>query len=110
MKTSLEARVMFVYLCLAESTCIIIPFGVTALLIMDPCTPPFLLSTFRCAEISYTSAEPKIFVVLFEAWMSLQLFFAGSTWVFCILFPGIVAILDYFHFTIRLSIQFIKFD
>lgn len=96
MKTSLEARVMFFFLCLAQFSCILMPFAVIALLSVDPCMPPFLLSMFHCTEISWTSPGAEIFVLIFEAWMALQLFTAGTPWVFYILFAGIVAILDYF--------------
>lgn len=71
-KTSLEARMMLVYLYNAEFSCIIMPFGVLALLITDPCTPPFLLSSFKCSEIFWTFQGPEIYVVFFEAWMAVQ--------------------------------------
>lgn len=105
-KPSIEARVMYFYLCLLDFTTLIMPFAVITLLILNPCMPPFILSTFHCAEISWMSPGPEIWVVLFEAWMALQLSRAGPTWVFCILFPGIVAILDYFQLIIRSKIRY----
>ncbi|OXA47974.1 hypothetical protein Fcan01_17295 [Folsomia candida] len=117
MKTSLEARVMFFFLCLAQFSCILMPFAVIALLSVDPCMPPFLLSMFHCTEISWTSPGAEIFVLIFEAWMALQLFTAGTPWVFYILFAGIVAILDYFkllkknlHFTYDVSYIILNFS
>lgn len=77
---------------------IFVPFGVIALLSMEPCIPPFLLSmSLHCEEIERKEGVLHIFLVLFEAWMTLQMLCFGSTWVFYIIFAGTVSILDYFQ-------------
>lgn len=97
---------MSIFLYVAEFTGIVAPFAVLILIMIDPCTPPFLLSFHAgCADIAWISGDLKIFVVLFEAWVTLQLFSAGAPWVYYILFAGIVSILDYFQVLKRLQIS-----
>lgn len=87
---------MTIVLTLAELTASTAPFAMVALLTMDPCTPPFLLSmSDRCGEMGRMNLE--IFVVLFEAWIVMHMFGNGIPWVCYILFAGIVVILDYFE-------------
>lgn len=94
---SFEGKVMSLFVYVAEFTIIFVPLAIIFLLLVDPCTPPFILSMSpNCNEISWMSPGPEIFVVLFESWMGLQLF-SGTAWVFYILFAGIVEVLDYFQ-------------
>lgn len=95
---SLEAKVMYIFNWVLEFTILALPFAVCFLLMVDPCTPPFLLSFSQsCAKITWISGGWEILVVLFEACVALQALTAAFPCVCCLLFGGIVAILDYFH-------------
>lgn len=93
MEMSFIAKAMYCFLYVAELTVVAFPVGVFLLLMDDPCTPPFLLSAYQsCSNIAI---GPRVFLVLFEAWISLQLANSGTTWAVYILFAGILAILNY---------------
>ncbi|XP_035715556.1 uncharacterized protein LOC118438863 [Folsomia candida] len=96
--TSITTKLMFIFIYLTEFTVMAVPSAVCLLLMVDPCVPPFLLSfSPSCSTISWMPPGREIFVVLFEAWMALQLFSSGATWAFFIFFAGIVAMLNYFQ-------------
>lgn len=98
MKMSLAEKGMGAFTRTYELTEILIPFAIVFLLTMDPCTPPFLLSTSeQCHEISLMKFGPEIFIVLIEAWLVVQILCAGTPWMFYILAPGIVGLLNYFQ-------------
>lgn len=67
-RTSIAAKLMFIFLYSTEFTVMAAPFAVCFLLMVDPCMPPFLLSfSPSCSAISWAPPGREIFVVLFEA-------------------------------------------
>lgn len=100
---SRQTKAMSLFLNVLEISVIALPFAVFVLLTMDPCTPPFLLSmSDRCGKMNCMKFGPEIFVILFEAYMTLQLACSGSTWPMYVLFTGIETILNYSQLLKRL--------
>lgn len=94
--TSLEVRAMLIFFYVADFSMMAIPMFVFLLLVVDPCTPPFLLSSSAgCLGIAGISQGPKFFIALFEAWVALQLIYSGAFCILDVMFTGIVAILSY---------------
>ncbi|OXA64379.1 hypothetical protein Fcan01_00593 [Folsomia candida] len=97
---SMATKVMKVFVLTVEVGVVAYPILQFFLLRLLPCMPPYILSMFPgCVKCDPTLLHRvvKLCLHIFEAWMSLNTIISGTTWMFYVLFVGIVCILDYFR-------------
>ncbi|OXA47716.1 hypothetical protein Fcan01_17514 [Folsomia candida] len=96
MKMSLLARAMALFMHVAHFSVIAVPMAAFALILVRPCTPPFLLSlSNQCEGIVWYG--PAIIIPLFELWIGLQFFITGTVWSFFGIFVSVVTLQTYFR-------------
>ncbi|XP_035711648.1 uncharacterized protein LOC118437013 [Folsomia candida] len=84
-----------------------VTLAIPALIWLDPCSPPFLLSIMKdCASITWSirSLGMQHLVILLEFWMTSHIILGGTFEIVYILFAGIVSMLNYFA-VLRSNIQ-----
>lgn len=82
---------------------IALPLAIFCLILVRPCTPPFLGSMLTsCSEISWFG--PAIFLPLFELWIAIEVFVTGSLYIDFGLTVGIITLLNFFRVLERYEI------
>ncbi|OXA39604.1 hypothetical protein Fcan01_25764 [Folsomia candida] len=96
---SLGAKIMKLFIQVAEISGF--SFVILQLILLQcvPCTAPFIFSMFpNCGEMAdKTSWMLMLAVHIFETWMCLQMIFGCTVYIFYLLCAGIICILFYFR-------------
>ncbi|OXA40940.1 hypothetical protein Fcan01_24307, partial [Folsomia candida] len=100
-RLSLGAKAMKIFIQIVEVSILLYPVLQFFLLRFLPCTPPFILSMFpgclKGNDETLTEYILKVVVQIFESCLTLTAVISGTTWMFYVLFAGIVFILNYFR-------------
>ncbi|OXA54829.1 GTPase Obg [Folsomia candida] len=99
LRVNLETKVIKLFIHISFYSVIGVAAAILGLTLMDPCSPPFLLSMKSdCASIKWiTHFGLQHVVLIFETWMNVHSYVGGSLEVFYTLVVGIVCILNYFE-------------
>lgn len=75
-----------------------VPVAKLALILLDPCSPPFLLSMWvDCSSVKWTkSFGYQNLILIFDIWMNIHAFIGGSFEILYVYLTGIVCLLNYF--------------
>ncbi|OXA46648.1 hypothetical protein Fcan01_18641 [Folsomia candida] len=98
LQPNIETKLMKLFLQVTFHSIIAVILAIPGLILLDPCSPPFLLSmTEYCASVTWTgSIGFQHFAFLFDTWMIIHVTMGGSMEIIYILFAGIVSMLNYF--------------
>ncbi|OXA48789.1 hypothetical protein Fcan01_16394 [Folsomia candida] len=95
---NLETILMKLLLQLVYYTIFAVPVAKLALILLDPCSPPFLLSMWvDCSSVKWTkSFGYQNLILIFDIWMNIHAFIGGSFEILYVYLTGIVCLLNYF--------------
>lgn len=94
--TSSQAEAMFVFFHLLKHNYYLIPLAVLGLLLIDPCTPPFIMSkSVSCSTIRWNGWV--ILIPLFETHLCACFCYIGTASFVYNLMAGISSLLSYFQ-------------
>lgn len=94
---------MLAFYIILDHSYYLIPVAVFGLILVNPCTPPFILSmSAGCSEISWCGWV--ILIPVLEMYLSLCFFYVGTASIVYNLFAGISSILNYFQLLDRYEI------
>ncbi|OXA49376.1 hypothetical protein Fcan01_15930 [Folsomia candida] len=96
LKTSVQTKGMFVFFHILKHNYYLIPLAVLGLILIDPCTPPFLLSmSTNCSAIRWNGWV--ILIPLIETYICACFFYIGIVAIVYNLFAGISSLMSYFQ-------------
>lgn len=98
LSVNLETKLMMHFLHLTFYSIFAVPIAKLGLILLDPCSPPFLLSMRGdCSSIDWTkSFGYQNLILIFDVLMDIHVFVGGSLEIVYNFFTGIVCLLNYF--------------
>ncbi|OXA47836.1 hypothetical protein Fcan01_17249 [Folsomia candida] len=96
LEKTLQVKAMLIFFHILKESHYLIPLACLGLTLMDPCTPPFILSMSKsCSVIRWNGLI--ILIPLLETYLCFCVFYIGTTPIVYNLFAGISSMLSYFQ-------------
>lgn len=98
LETNTETKLMKLFILATFYTIVAVIVTIPALIFLEPCSPPFLLSMRQdCASITWSgSLGAQHLALLLDVWMLIQILMGGVIEIMYILLAGIMSMLNYF--------------